>query len=285
MNAEAKFNSASELAPWQRAFVEQIRRIVEQNWRSRRPHIRILDNGCDTSGKQLCHLAGLTAGEVVGINNAPGFPSAAVQQNVPENVSLISMNGMELKFPDQSFDFVISANVMEHVSSPEKYIRECRRVLNNDGLAYFETYPLWTGARGHHIHTDMVAEHCPAENNYRNDGSVIPDWSHLRKNETEMRAILNDHVRPETSEYILHYLYRQDDLNRTGWNSIKSSLQNNFAEVELKTWGAERSNQTLKPQDQAEDYGVAGFSAIARKTKQNPLTKLIPGRWIARLRP
>ena len=262
-----------DLEDYQWQLVNNIKHIIQSNYFRKRPHIRILDSGCDTTGRQLWYLSNLTTGGIYGINNARDFPNDSSEKYTRKNVTILNMNGMDLKFPDQSFDMVISANVMEHVGDPEKYIRECCRTLKNNGIAYFEACPIWTSARGHHIHDDMVAKNCPDENNYRNDGSVIPDWSHLILSKTEMRSLLETKLKPGTCEYILNYLYRSNNLNRKGWREIKSELEGVFTEVKTSTYLVREPDNNPKFKDGLEDHDVFGFSAVCRRKQQNHISK------------
>ena len=47
----------------------------------------------------------------------------------------LKMNVLDLKFDDNSFDFVISNHVMEHIEEEEKFIKEITRVLKPNGKA------------------------------------------------------------------------------------------------------------------------------------------------------
>ena len=63
----------------------------------------------------VCEMLGLT-------------PSEIVPADYPEH------NMLSLKFPDESFDYVISDQVLEHVEGPpQDAIDECRRVLKPGG--------------------------------------------------------------------------------------------------------------------------------------------------------
>ncbi len=221
---------------YQQRFVDNVARVIANSCYRRRPALRILDTGCDTSGRQMRQLANLTRGELVGINISTGFPSPEAVDVAGPRVSLVNMNGMDLQFDDASFDMVISANVIEHVDDPVQYINECARVLKPTGICYFETAPIWTSARGHHIHEDMVTANCPSEQGYRNDGSVIADWSHLKFTEAEMRAVLAAKLQPETCDYVLWYLYRSGDLNKTAWSTIDAALREAFTDIKIHTW-------------------------------------------------
>lgn len=272
------------LEDYQHDLIANVRGFLGRNYFRRRPCLRILDSGCDTSGKQLKQLAELTRGEVVGINPAPGFPNAAAVTAAGDRVKLYAMDGMKLEFPDASFDVVVSANVLEHVPDPAAYIRECSRVLKPNGMAWFETAPCWTGPRGHHIHADMIARHCPAETGYRNDGTVIPDWSHLRCNRSEMESLLKTRLQPATVAYILHYLYESGDLNRTGWRAIRAAFGAEFPFVQAAAWNVSQPDMTLIPKDGNDEYSVTGFQVTAGKRKPRPLWHAVAKRLYWRMR-
>jgi ubiquinone/menaquinone biosynthesis C-methylase UbiE len=253
--------------------VENVRRVIAANFLRRNPCIRILDAGCDTSGRQLWYLKQLTRGEVVGINIPQDFPTAEAVAIAGPGSSMIRMDGMNLTFPDESFDLVVSANVMEHVADTQAYISECARVLKPNGVAYFETAPIWTSARGHHIHEDMVKENCPSEKNYRNDGSIIPDFSHLVLTQSEMRYVLTKKLLPKTCDYILSYLYQSDDLNKTPWSVINAAFRDTFPHIKIHHWDVNQPDAACQPPDDAEDHSVFGFAATGRKQKQNGIAR------------
>jgi ubiquinone/menaquinone biosynthesis C-methylase UbiE len=262
-----------ELDEYQSRFVNNVRRVVEANWLYRRPQIRILDMGCDTSGRQMAHLATLTRGEVVGINIPESFPTEDAKRIGGERTKLIRMDGMNLEFPDHSFDLVISANVMEHVSDPIRYISEAARVTKPAGITYFETAPVWTSARGHHVMESMVAENCPHETGFKDDGSIIPDWSHLKLDEAQMRDQIQSKVRPETANYIIWYLYHSNDLNRTPWSQVRTALEATFPITKITECPISVNDESKMPDDEREDYKVYGFAAVCRTKSQNGLMR------------
>ncbi|MEK7253933.1 MAG: class I SAM-dependent methyltransferase [Bacteroidota bacterium] len=49
-------------------------------------------------------------------------------------------NALKLTFPDQTFDLVVSVEVMEHVGDPERMTQEVARILKPGGL-FFVTFP------------------------------------------------------------------------------------------------------------------------------------------------
>lgn len=61
---------------------------------------------------------------------------------------VILYDGINLPFPDNSFDIIFSSNVLEHILDPEKLNRELKRVLRPNGTAIHivptTTWRLWT---------------------------------------------------------------------------------------------------------------------------------------------
>ncbi|MEO0835307.1 MAG: tetratricopeptide repeat protein [Cyanobacteria bacterium J06642_3] len=192
--------------------------------------IDILDNGCDPTGRQLALLAEATSGRVVGTNILPGFPQHTVKRRRPNN-EFYAMDGQELSFAADSFDLVISLNVLEHVPNPSRYLYQCWRVMRPGGYGFFSWYPVWSGATGHHIHPDMVNRQ--AQNlgikppRYSLDGTSIPFWGHLLYSPQEMLEFLLDQQQyaPNLAEWMRDYIYYGQDLNRWLWRDVWRSFQ------------------------------------------------------------
>jgi SAM-dependent methyltransferase len=272
--------TAPDLDEYQWSLVQNVARAIQTTHLVKRPKIRVLDAGCDCSGRQIWHLAELTKGEVIGINIEDGFPSTDACELISErpNARLAKMDATNMDFPDGSFDLVISANVMEHVREPRRYIQECGRVLKKTGIAYFEAAPIWSSARGHHIHEDLVRDCCVPETDYRNDGSVIPDWSHLVCDESQMRSIIEPKLSPKTVAWILWMIYHSDVLNKKGWSEIRSAFDAVFPIVRVNAQPTDGANPRFKPSDGLEDHDVAYFELIARKAPQPTIMRLLT-RW------
>ncbi len=56
---------------------------------------------------------------------------------VPE--VFVYMSGDELKFPAESFDYVVSFDLIEHIPDTKKHLEEVKRVLKNSGKYFFQT--------------------------------------------------------------------------------------------------------------------------------------------------
>ncbi|MGL4883256.1 MAG: class I SAM-dependent methyltransferase, partial [Waterburya sp.] len=164
-------------------------------------------------------------GRVVGTNIYQGFPEQTVKRRRPNN-EFYYMDGQNLTFEDNSFDLVISLNVLEHIPNPAKYLQECDRVLRSGGYAYFSWYPVWSGATGHHIHPDMVSRKSQdlglKPPNYRLDGTSIPYWGHLLLSADEMLSFLVEEKQyhPVLAAWMKDYIYNYHDLNRWFWRDI-----------------------------------------------------------------
>lgn len=102
-----------------------------------------------------------------------------------KNLQLICSDAHSLPFPNESFDVVICAEVLEHVKSPEKVLREIKRVLTKDGTAIIEMdsgnllfrviWYWWTRLRrgvwrDSHIHAFNTKK---LENMIKNSGFII----------------------------------------------------------------------------------------------------------------
>ena len=62
-----------------------------------------------------------------------------LNKNLP-NVKYQVENALQLSFPNESFDLIISVDVIEHVGQPQKMIEEIGRVLKPNGIALI-TFP------------------------------------------------------------------------------------------------------------------------------------------------
>lgn len=243
---------------------------------SRRFQIDIFDNGCDPTGQQLALLAEHTQGKVVGTNIYDGFPEHTVKVRRPNN-EFYQMDGQNLTFNDNSFDLVISLNVMEHIPHPVKYLQECYRVLRSGGFGFFSWYPLWSGATGHHVHPDMVSTKAQqlglATPDYRLDGTTIPYWGHLLFSQLQMRSFLTEekNYHPDLAQWIIEYIYQYDDLNRWFWRDFQRTFQDlAWKIVKLHP----RQNTILDPETRQkleqkygtiEDFQVCGAQVIVQK--------------------
>lgn len=142
---------------------------------------RLLEVGSG-EGHLACLMSAYSGASVTGIDvieyEKPGFPSARQRltkefelqksllravhglesmattmglRGVMERTAHLTMSAEEMAFPDESFDFVYSLNVMEHVPHPERAFKEIYRVLRPGGRALLQFSPLYYSDSGSHL--------------------------------------------------------------------------------------------------------------------------------------
>jgi SAM-dependent methyltransferase len=111
---------------------------------------RVLDAGCGGGGMPLSFSEEATS--VFAIDLVNRFGDAGVRiaaERGLANLSFAMADGQWLPFPDQSFDWVLSHAVIEHVADASRYLRECARVLRPGGHMYLSTAPYLSFAGAH----------------------------------------------------------------------------------------------------------------------------------------
>jgi phosphatidylethanolamine/phosphatidyl-N-methylethanolamine N-methyltransferase len=74
--------------------------------------------------------------EVVGIDLAPDMLARAqdkILENEWNHIRVLEMNALDLKFPDNSFDYVMAFHVVTVVPDPVKLVKEAKRVCKPGG--------------------------------------------------------------------------------------------------------------------------------------------------------
>lgn len=97
---------------------------------------KILDAGCGSGSLSLA-LAKL--GFKVSAFDLSDDCVSMVRQKITEKglddfISVKKGDATKIAFPDETFDVVISGEVLEHISDDNAVIRECNRVLKNGGI-------------------------------------------------------------------------------------------------------------------------------------------------------
>ena len=88
-----------------------------------------------------------------------------------DRVNVLQTDGGRLPVPDQSLDWVVSHEVLEHVRDLAEVIRELKRALKPDGRTYLYVHHFTSLSGGHHIawkHPDT------------SPSRTVPPWDHLR---------------------------------------------------------------------------------------------------------
>jgi len=101
---------------------------------------------------------------------------------------ILKMDARDLSFSNESFDFIYSRSVFQHIKKPEIALREIRRTLRPGGAAYISLH-LWTCPNGY--------TYVPAPNYqwFHLRGSIMPgeiDQSRNRLRLTEWEKIFSE---------------------------------------------------------------------------------------------
>jgi len=98
----------------------------------------VLDAGCGCGyGTYTMALAG--AGHVVGIDNSVPAISFSRRHYSLRNTMFATADCLNMPFRDESFERVVSFEVLEHVEDYSRYLEECHRVLKCQGLLVIST--------------------------------------------------------------------------------------------------------------------------------------------------
>ncbi len=99
---------------------------------------RILDVGCGT-GYGSFFLAYYSANHVEAVDNFAPALEYARQVYLHPRLNFEEGDALALPYPDSSFDFVFSSQVIEHVPSSRQFLKEIYRVLRDDGFCLITT--------------------------------------------------------------------------------------------------------------------------------------------------
>jgi ubiquinone/menaquinone biosynthesis C-methylase UbiE len=99
---------------------------------------KVLDVGCGT-GYGSFFLASYSANQVEAIDNFGPALDYARQVYAHPRLTFKEGDALELPYPDETFDFVFSSQVIEHVPSSERFLQEINRVLRSNGFGLITT--------------------------------------------------------------------------------------------------------------------------------------------------
>ena len=123
----------------------------------------VLDVGCNTGYGTVRFMP--VAGRVVGVDVSPRAIEAAQRRSIDGRPEFVLGGGLELPFPDDSFDLVTSFQVLEHVPDPLVFLRELTRVTRPGGRVILATpnaatrlYPGMRPWNRFHVHEYLADE-------------------------------------------------------------------------------------------------------------------------------
>lgn len=129
-------------------------------------------------------------------------------------------DALDLSFPNQSFDLVISVAAFEHISNLDQCLAEIKRVLKPGGVFYTEYGPIWSCIIGHHC-LNWIKE----------EVLKIPPWAHLYMSEQELYQYVEEHYSKEDADYICKMVFHYDGINRIDIKEMKKSFQKSGMEI------------------------------------------------------
>ena len=100
---------------------------------------KILDIGCG-DGALTYLLACRSRAQVTGVDTSTEAIAFAREKikNI-KNIEFIEASAYDLPFKDNSIDYVVSSDVIEHLAEPEKLLTEIKRVFNENGRIVITT--------------------------------------------------------------------------------------------------------------------------------------------------
>ena len=107
---------------------------------------QFLELGCGRG--MVCYALNHFVKETTGIDIIDEFDEKALKSGV----KLLKMDASDLKFENESFDFVYSYDSAEHFLDPEKVLQEILRVVRKNGYIYLSFGPLYMSPWGAHAY-------------------------------------------------------------------------------------------------------------------------------------
>lgn len=261
----------ADLTIWEKENLKQILEIIYSNFKNPKI-IKVLDIGC--SMRVVAELS-KHVGQITGINLYFDKPTFIV----PDNCSFFVMDGTKMEFQDETFDFIYSTNVFEHIKDFDAALAEQRRVARYGGLIYSSWYPIWSGPRGHHIHDDASMAglwyelYGATKEVYKNDGTFIPDWSHLFFSPQEMQIHLMEKFNNESfTSAVVDQIYFEGSLNRIFFDDVlrmlhQSQLQHIYLKKNVLIDIPNVLLSQLKARHGKQDFSTSGCEILLRKSR------------------
>ena len=94
-----------------------------------------------------------------------------------EGIVFQQMDVENIRFPDETFDVIISFEVFEHIVNVAQAVSELARVMRKGAVAYIDIHLFTSLSGGHHL-----LSHNPGK---------VPPWDHLRQRKLPLTCCLN----------------------------------------------------------------------------------------------
>lgn len=252
-----------------------------------REMISALDKNCEISGKTVLDVGasilgyGLEAALKLKVERYEGvtldiektYQTPIVEVRAGSSTGrLLEMNAEELKFPDQSFDCLLSASTFEHFLHPDVVLAEMHRVLTPGGVALISFDGVWSCSYGHHLlQFGSIRE-------------LVPPWSHLFLSEEQFVDALGKRAWPSdatvTVREAAEYVYHSEELNRLGIQQLRQFFEESAFDIVWMTPLPDERIEEHRPIAQflatilpwnVDELLTRGFSMLLKKRKTEPV--------------
>jgi SAM-dependent methyltransferase len=115
------------------------------------------------AGYGSCYLAKLGAAHVIGSDISFDAIDYASKRYQRERLHFVLADATKMPFRDDSFDFIVSFETIEHIEQPETFLSECARVLRKEGSFICSTPNKRVSAAYHYDNPYHENEFYPAE--------------------------------------------------------------------------------------------------------------------------
>lgn len=190
----------------------------------------ILEVGCD-NGLTAYYLYKKGAKRVVGsdiFTDEFSFMKKMGIQTNKKHVELIKDSICNSKLPSNSFDFIFSFEVLEHLENPEKAFVNMHRILKDNGFMFHEYNPFFSSNGGHALST------------------LDFRWGHVRLNRKDFIRYVNE-IRPNEKELDINFYDK--NLNRMTLAQLKNICNKaGFKILSCITWSSELDSSQIDEQ-------------------------------------
>jgi len=145
-----------------------------------------------------------------------------------DGLDVRTMDARELQFDDNSFSFIFSTAVFEHISDVEAATAEMRRVLCNGGKAYIRVHLFPSPSGGHALDWADADENSPPN-------TPVPPWDHLRERQFPPHVYLNQ---MRSDEFLTIFRQHFNILHET-YRTEGQALLTPEIRAELADWSEE----------------------------------------------
>lgn len=169
---------------------------------------KVLDYGCGVQPYRLAFEA--VEAEIVGVD---------IGRNLDAQVQISDEN--HLPFSENTFEYIVSFQVLEHIPNPSEYLSECYRLLKPGGKIFLTTHGIWP------FHPT------PGDYHRWTKQGLILDFTRLGFIVESTGSILN-----ESSAYIQSFIINFHYQKKfRGIRKIYHGLSNLLIKVSERYWG------------------------------------------------